>query len=56
VDTALAVVDLGEFVVGADQAGPESFDYAEPSLALGDAGNQVSRMSTMHCRCAGSSQ
>jgi hypothetical protein len=37
------LVDLGEFVVDASQADPESFDFAEPSFAfgLGNPGNEV---------------
>ena len=36
-------VDLGEFVFGAGEADLESFDFAEPSFAVGfgDAGDQV---------------
>ena len=39
----MAAVDLGEFVVGAGQADLESFDFAEPSFAvgLGDPGDEV---------------
>ena len=38
-----ALFDLGEFVVGAVEADLESFDVAEPALALcfGDAGGEV---------------
>lgn len=38
-----AVVDLGEFVVGAGQADLETFDLAEPSFAFGfgDPGDEV---------------
>ena len=37
------MVDLGEFAVGAVEADLESFDLAEPALALGlsDAGDEI---------------
>jgi hypothetical protein len=56
------VVDLGEFIVGAVEADLESFDLAEPALALGlsDAGDEIvadfrdARPAYPECDCSSS--